>query len=43
MDKQNNQEGAINRLSESLDELIKAVTALNDAVAQLAGANPEVK
>jgi len=43
MDKQNNQEDAINRLSDSLDELIKAVTALNDAVAQLAGANPEVK
>lgn len=43
MDKQNNQEDAINRLSESLDELIKAMTALNDAVAQLAGGNPEVK
>lgn len=43
MDKQNHQEDAIKRLSESFDELIKAVTALNDAVAQLAGANPEVK
>ncbi|ACP33503.1 peptidoglycan DD-metalloendopeptidase family protein [Corynebacterium aurimucosum] len=43
MDKQHRQETAITHLSESFDELINAVTALNDSVAQLAGANPEVK
>ncbi|MHB2251371.1 peptidoglycan DD-metalloendopeptidase family protein [Corynebacterium aurimucosum] len=43
MDKQNNQEAAIQHLSNSFDELIKAVTALNESVAQLAGGNPEVK
>lgn len=43
MDKQNHQEDAIKHLSESFDALIEAVTALNDSVTKLAGANTEDK
>lgn len=43
MDKQNHQEDAIKHLSDSFDALIEAVTALNDSVTKLAGANTEDK
>lgn len=44
MDKQNRQEEAIKNLSESFQSLIEAVTALNDTVTKIAGANtPEGK